>query len=62
MARFAVASPDIQALGPISLYGERARMESKMEELTQDATQDDQESVWDVYPSLKGPPAAHGSI
>ena len=31
-------------------------------ELAQKAIQNDQESVWDVDPSLKGPPAAHGSI
>ena len=29
-------------------------------ELAQKAIQNDQESVWDVDPSLKGPPAAHG--
>ena len=36
------------------------RVQKVWRELTQEATQDDQESVWDVDPSLKGPPAAHG--
>ena len=38
------------------------QVQNAWRELTQNATQDDQESVWDVDPSLKGPPAAHGSI
>ena len=40
--------------------GSLIQVQRAWRELAQKAIQNDQESVWDVDSSLKGPPAAHG--
>ena len=48
--------------GTDSLNGNGTQGPEGLEGFDSGSNRDDQESVWDVDPSLKGPPAAHGCV